>query len=136
MRQIVSAVLLVACSHPAPPESQRPDQPLKNTVVVAIDAAPAGLAITSVEPSHGDIEGGTYVVIKGSHFMSDGPRNVKVYFGNRQGTVVRFQSDHELIVQAPGGKPGEGPVDVLVIFDPGGVQKLPGAFTFVDKAVP
>jgi hypothetical protein len=83
-------------------------------------------------PVTGDIEGGTYVVIKGNRFMKDGPRNAKVYFGSRQGTVVRFQSDSELIVQAPGGKPDET-VDVLVVFDPGGQMKIPNAFKFVDK---
>lgn len=84
-------------------------------------------------PVKGDVEGGTYVVIKGNRFMKDGPRNAKVYFGSRQGTVVRFQSDSELIVQAPGGKEGET-VDVLVVFDPGGQMKIPGAFRFVDKS--
>jgi hypothetical protein len=70
------------------------------------------LKVTNLAPIKGDTDGGTYVVI--------------------QGTVVRFQSDTELIVQAPGGKPDEV-VDVLVIFDPGGQLKIPNAFTFVDK---
>jgi len=90
-----------------------------------------GLRVTGLEPVTGDLEGGTYVVIKGGNFLNDGPRNAKVYFGSRQGTVVRFQSDTELIVQAPGGKRDET-VDVLVIFEPGGQLKLPSAFTFVD----
>ncbi|MBA3397115.1 MAG: IPT/TIG domain-containing protein [Deltaproteobacteria bacterium] len=91
------------------------------------------LKVTGLEPEKGDIEGGTYVVIKGNRFMKDGPRNAKIYFGSRQGTVVRFQSDSELIVQAPGGKPDEV-VDVLIIFDPGGQLKIPNGFKFVDKA--
>jgi hypothetical protein len=91
------------------------------------------LKVTGLEPTKGDIEGGTYVVIKGNRFMKDGPRNAKVYFGSRQGSVVRFQSDSELIVQAPGGKADES-VDVLVIFDPGGQLKIPNAFKFIDKA--
>jgi hypothetical protein len=91
------------------------------------------LKVTGLEPTKGDIEGGTYVVIKGNRFMKDGPRNAKIYFGSRQGSVVRFQSDSELIVQAPGGKHDET-VDVLVIFDPGGQPKTPNAFKFVDKA--
>ncbi len=90
------------------------------------------LKITSISPDKGDMDGGTYVVLKGERFIKDGPRNAKVYFGSRQGTVVRFQSDGELIVQAPGGKKNEV-VDVLVMFDPGGQIKLPKAFTFVDK---
>lgn len=90
------------------------------------------LKVTGLDPTKGDVEGGTYVVIKGNRFLADGMRNAKVYFGNRQGTVVRFQSDSELIVQAPGGKPDES-VDVLIIFDPGGQLKIPNAFKFVEK---
>jgi IPT/TIG domain len=93
------------------------------------------LKVTGLEPTKGDIEGGTYIVIKGNRFIADGPRAAKVYFGSRQGTVVRFQSDKELIVQAPGGKPDEV-VDVLIIFDPGGQLKIPNAFKFIDKADP
>lgn len=90
---------------------------------------PHALRITGIDPATGDVEGGGYVRIKGNRFIDDGPRNAKVYFGSRQGTVVRFASDTELIVEAPGGRTGEV-VDVLVIFDPGGQFKLPGAFTF------
>jgi IPT/TIG domain len=90
------------------------------------------LRVHGIEPDLGDVDGGTYVVLKGSRFLADGPRNVKIYFGSRQGTVVRVASDSQLIVQAPGGKPDEV-VDVIVIFEPGGTLKLPGAFTFVEK---
>jgi len=90
------------------------------------------LKVTGLDPVKGDVEGGTYVRIMGNRFMKDGPRAAKVYFGNRQGTVVRFQSDSELIVQAPGGKHDES-VDVLVIFDPGGQLKIEKAFKFIDK---
>jgi hypothetical protein len=93
------------------------------------------LQVTGLEPDRGDINGGTYVVIRGSRFLADGPRAAQVYFGTRMGIVVRFASDRELIVQAPGGKPGEV-VDVLVIFEPGGQLKLPNAFTFVEKNEP
>jgi hypothetical protein len=80
----------------------------------------------------GDTEGGTYVIIKGNRFIKDGPRNAKVYFNSRQGTIVRFQSDSELIVQSPPGKDGEV-ADVLVIFDPGGQLTIKQAFKFVEK---
>jgi hypothetical protein len=90
------------------------------------------LAITGIEPNKGDAEGGTYVRIKGDRFIGDGARNAKVYFGSRQGTVVRFASDSELIVEAPGGKPDEA-VDVLIIFEPGGEFKIPDGFTFVTR---
>jgi len=90
------------------------------------------LKVTNLSPDKGDSDGGTYVVIKGNRFIKDGPRNAKVYFGSRQGSIVRFQSDSELIVQAPGGKPDEV-VDVLVIFDPGGQLTIKKAFKFVEK---
>ena len=90
------------------------------------------LKVTGIEPEKGNTEGGTYVRIKGNRFIADGARNAKVYFGTRQGTVVRFASDSELIVEAPGGKHNEK-VDVLIIFEPGGELRIPGGFTFVDK---
>jgi hypothetical protein len=111
---------------PASPPAPRPPTP------VAPSPLPGGLAISSVAPEKGDAAGGTYVVLKGQRFVKDGPRSLKVYFGSRQGTVVRFQSDTEVIVQAPGGKPGEV-VDILVIFDPGGQLALKQAFMFVDR---
>src|SRR5712691_3858306 len=90
------------------------------------------LKVTGLQPEKGDVEGGTYVRIRGNRFIADGPRNAKVYFGTRQGTVKRFASDSELIVEAPGGKPDEV-VDVLIVFDPGGQLKIPNGFTFVEK---
>jgi hypothetical protein len=94
------------------------------------------LKVTGIEPEKGDVDGGTYVRLKGNRFTADGPRNVKVYFGKdssmRQGTVVRFASDSELIVEAPGGKPNEK-ADVLIIFDPGGKLTIKDGFTFVEK---
>ncbi|MBV8759754.1 MAG: IPT/TIG domain-containing protein [Deltaproteobacteria bacterium] len=90
------------------------------------------LKVTGIEPEKGDVEGGTYVRIKGNRFIADGARNAKVYFGSREGTVVRFASDSELIVEAPGGKPNET-VDVLIIFEPGGELKIAKGFTFVEK---
>jgi hypothetical protein len=105
---------------------------------LAVSAAACGhddttLKVTGIEPEKGDVEGGTYVRIKGNRFIADGPRSAKVYFGSRQGSVIRFQNDGELIVEAPGGKPNEV-VDVLIIFDPGGQLKIPNGFTFVEKS--
>jgi len=92
----------------------------------------APLSVTGIDPAKGDAAGGTYVKITGTSFIADGARNVKVYFGKKQGTVVRFASDTELIVEAPGGK-AKDVVDVLLLFEPGGEMKLPKAFTFVKK---
>jgi hypothetical protein len=89
-----------------------------------IDTTPELLAVS---PPLGDALGGTYVVIKGLRFVA--ARSAEVWFGTRQGTVVRFAGDSELIVQAPGGIAGET-VDVRVAFDPGGPAVLANAFTF------
>lgn len=113
--------------------------PLVATVFFGCGKEDRVLKVTGIQcsnsdcpPVKGEVEGGTYVVIKGNAFMNP-KRNAKVYFGSRQGTVVRFQSDTELIVQAPGGKEGEI-VDVLVVFDPGGQMKIPQAFKFIDRS--
>ncbi|MEO8846838.1 MAG: IPT/TIG domain-containing protein [Kofleriaceae bacterium] len=100
--------------------------------LAACGSSDTKLKVTGIEPDRGDIEGGTYVRIKGNRFIADGARNAKVYFGSRQGTVIRFASDSELIVEAPGGKVNEQ-VDVLIIFEPGGELKIPHGFTFVEK---
>jgi hypothetical protein len=98
------------------------------TAAASADPAPR-LSVKAIEPAKGDADGGTYCRITGSRFIADGPRSAKVYFGSRQGTIVRFASDTELIVEAPGGSAG-ATVDVLVIFEPGGELKMPHAFTF------
>jgi hypothetical protein len=90
------------------------------------------LKVTGIDPEKGDINGGTYVRIKGNRFIADGARNAKVYFGPHQGNVIRFASDSELIVEAPGGKVGDK-VDVLIIFEPGGELKIAKAFEYVEK---
>jgi hypothetical protein len=90
------------------------------------------LMVTGIDPGKGDVEGGTYVRIRGNRFTADGPRTAKVYFGGREGSVARFESDSVLIVQAPGGKANEV-ADVLVIFDPGGQLKIPSGFRWVER---
>jgi IPT/TIG domain len=114
---------------------------IRYAMVVALVATAAGadpaprLSVRALEPVKGDADGGTYCRITGSRFIADGPRSAKVYFGQRQGTIVRFASDTELIVEAPGGSAG-ATVDVLVIFEPGGEVMMPHAFTFVAHDAP
>lgn len=134
MRVVALVALAAACHHdvtPRPPAS--PAAPISNQVATPVPPAPptdAGPSVTSIKPDRGEADGGTYAVIHGSGFLADGARAAKVYFGAQQGMVVRFASDTELIVQAPAGKLGDK-VDVVVIFEPGGEHRLPGAFTFV-----
>jgi hypothetical protein len=98
------------------------------------------LQVSQIDPDVGDIEGGTFVHIRGNGFLNDDkgntvPGNAKVYFGSRQGEVTRFESGNDMIVVAPGGKPNEV-VDVLVIFEGRGEKKLEKAFTFKEKGPP
>jgi hypothetical protein len=114
---------------------RRSSLPLLLLVVLGLGACGSEdtkLKVTGIEPEKGDVEGGTYVRIKGNRFMADGTRGAKVYFGSRQGTVVRTASDSEMIVEAPGGKLGEK-VDVLIIFEPGGELRIPKGFEYIEK---
>ena len=154
---VTLAILAVvgACDHPPQPHTPSSTgadcatttsvllknmQAMRGTSASENDENPPGprdnrdtkLEVTGIDPEKGDVEGGTYVRIIGNRFTADGPRAVKVYFGSQPGEVVRFASDREIIVQAPGGKPNEA-VDVLIIFQPGGQLKIPNGFTFVEK---
>ena len=89
------------------------------------------LEVTGLDRNEGDAAGGTYVRIYGNGFITP-VRSAKVYFGSARSAPPRFASDSEMVVEAPGGKPGET-VDVLIIFEPGGEKKLTHAFTFKEK---
>jgi hypothetical protein len=95
------------------------------------------LKVTGLEPETGDINGDSYLIIKGNGFMAE-PRKAEVFFGKqgkyRKGTVVRFANDKQLVVRTPGGSSGEV-VDVLVVLEPGGQLLIPNAFTYVEKGV-
>lgn len=100
-------------------------------LVVACGSNDGKLKVTGLDPRTGDTMGGQIVVIKGQNFMKV-TRTAKVYFGDQPGNVIRFRSDGELIVEAPGGK-AEANVDVLVVFEPGGEITIPKAFTWKEK---
>lgn len=89
------------------------------------------LKVNGLEPRTGDAMGGQIVQINGQNFMKT-TRTVKVYFGDQIGNFIRFKSDTEMVVEAPGGKP-DATVDVLVVFQPGGEITIPKAFTFKEK---
>jgi hypothetical protein len=102
-------------------------------VVPACGGDNTKLMVTGLEPDKGDSNGETYVRIKGNRFTADGPRIVKVYFGGRPGKWVRTESDNEIVVQPPGGKPGEA-VDVLIVFEPGGSKTISNAYRWIDRS--
>jgi hypothetical protein len=126
-------LLAVAACGGAPPAA--PPPVIANATPVAPAPAPVAKSRLTIEPDKGDADGGTYVRIvvnRGRGFLADGPPAAKIYFGSVQGMIVRFASDTELIVQAPGGKAGET-VDVLLMLEGQGELKIAQAFTFVDK---
>lgn len=86
------------------------------------------IRLDSIYPSTGESTGGTYVTIRGRAFTTT-PRTAKVYFGAVEGTFIRFASDYEMIVQAPPGV-AEQTADIMVVFDPGGMLRLPAAYTY------
>jgi len=139
MRALILVVLGLGCGHDNA-LSTRGSQTAPTTSRPAnvqgserhADQAGERLRITGIDPAQGDAAGGTYVRIKGSRFTVDGPRTAKVYFGGREAAVDRFVSDSDLMVEAPGGDPGET-VDVVVVLEPGGRITIPKAFTFVAK---
>jgi IPT/TIG domain len=90
------------------------------------------LRVTELDPRTGDASGGTRLAVKGNNFQAQ-YRTARVYFGDQQGTVLRFVNDETLLVEAPGGKPGDA-VDVLVVFEPGGEITIPHAFTYIDRS--
>ena len=104
-------------------------------VLVAISAAGCSsdskLKVFGVEPKEGDYQGGTTVDIKGNGYSQNGTLGAKVYFGGRQGIVIRFEGDSDLYVTAPGGKKGET-VDVTVMFEGKGPITIPKAYSFIE----
>lgn len=126
----VAISVLAACGPAPAPQPPTTSPPPVSQALPSVGEG--GLAIVAIDPPTGDVDGGTYATVKGTRFTAAGPREAKIFFGERPGTVVRFQSDGELIVQAPGGTLNET-VDVTLVFEPGGKLMLPRAFTFVTR---
>ena len=124
--------LLVGCASSSPPAPGTAVSPIaiSSSAAKAEPAAPGGVKLTAMDPAKGDIEGGTYTRLTGTHLLPIA-QSSKIFFGAREGTIVRISSDSELIVLAPAGPAGQV-VDVRVVFE-GGEVTLPHAFTYVAK---
>jgi hypothetical protein len=130
------ASLLIVCAtacgpKPAPPPPA--DMPLPpsreemeedGTVGTEAPAGDQNLRVVGLTPASGSLAGGEAIRIRGSNFRI--AKNVTVKFGTQFADVLRI-TDDEIDVQAP---PGNGIVDVVVLFDPGGELKLPAAYTY------
>jgi hypothetical protein len=97
----------------------------------ASEPAGAKLAVTSIEPASA-APATVPLVVHGSGFLAES-RSVPVYLGATPANVLSIDSDTELLVEVPTGAPGE-PVDVKIVFEPGGEITLPHAFTFMPGA--
>jgi|GEM_PF-530880 len=82
--------------------------------------------ITNITPSSGPLAGNTVVYIDGSNFMN----GIKVYFGNKEGTVNTVYSSNKLKAVAPAGDAG-GPVDVKLVNPDGKEGIAPSAYTYI-----
>lgn len=89
----------------------------------------AALGVTAIDPPTGPAAGNTRVVLKGARFLSEGPRKIKVFFGEKEAPSVKVETDTSISAQTPAGKAGDV-VNVRVQFDPGGEIVLPKAFTY------
>jgi hypothetical protein len=89
------------------------------------------LLVTGIEPEKGT--DGSYVRIHGNRFLADGPRSVRVLFGDQLAQVDRIESDSELIVTAPAGNKVGDVVNVTIMFEPGGKLTLSKAFRYLEK---
>jgi hypothetical protein len=91
----------------------------------------AKLRVTSIEPATA-APATVPLLVHGSGFLAES-RTVQVYLGETPANVISIDSDTELQVEVPAGAPG-APVDVTLVFEPGGEIKLPQAFTFMPSA--
>lgn len=105
--------------------SVAPSEPVAPPDVTG-EVDPEAPTVTDLYPARGELAGGTFVILRGTHF-TDATRTAAVRFGTQPATLVRFASNGELVVQTP---PGTGTVDVTVTFSPGGERVLPAAFTY------
>lgn len=84
--------------------------------------------VTSIEPAFGPIAGGTQVTIRGTML----PEGAGVLFGSKAATQVTYINDGLITAIAPSA-PGEGPVDVTILY-PGGQVVVPGGYQYTNSA--
>ena len=89
------------------------------------DAGPVlSPSVTSVDPTHGPVAGGTSVTVNGTSFV----QGASVVFGTTAAAAVTFESDRRLTAVTPAVP--EGRVSVTVVNPDGRQGTLPSAFLF------
>src|SRR5436309_673339 len=83
--------------------------------LLACSSPDGKLRVTGFDKNELEATGGTYLKVTGTGFTGS-VNAAKVWFAGQPGTVIRFETDTEMIVQAPGCKPGDV-MDVLFKFE-------------------
>ena len=89
------------------------------------------LEVHSIDVTSGDKDGGTRVILKGKNIDN----GAKVYFGNKEATVVRYYNSESLLLDTP-SQDAAGVVDVTVENLDGATATLSDAFTYTEKPAP
>jgi hypothetical protein len=128
---IPALLFFAACAAhaPAPAPAPAPAVTQEAPAEPAEPARHAKLRISALDPDQGAVTGGTEVTFAGV-FEQDGSRHLTVYFGAQEAPVIAFSQDRELTVRVPPAT-SPGPVDITLIFDPGGEMTIAGGFTYV-----
>lgn len=77
---------------------------------------------------------GDVITFYGTGFQAGGTKDVRVFFNNKKGKVLRIDGNEEIKVEVPGGIDMGTSVDIKVIFEPGGEITLEKAFKYVEPA--
>lgn len=76
---------------------------------------------------------GDSLIIYGSGFQTDGPRNVRVFFEHKRAEVLGIKGNEQIVVKIPGGIDTGKTVDLKILFEPGGELTYPDAFTYIES---
>src|SRR5438105_4142304 len=113
----VSLLFLSGCPSPTPGDD------------AGTDAGPQSPQVSSIDPDHGPVDGGTVVTINGSSFVE----GASVVFGTTASQAVAFVSSRRLTAVTPAAP--EGRASVTVINPDGRQGTLPAAFLFEGSSV-
>lgn len=125
-----AALLVTGCATDDSPEGQNNNLP-DTGVDAGNDVGEEVLDLRSVEPSQGNLAGGTMVSLSGRGFVS----GMTVQFGDAQATQVLVRTSRQATAVTPAAT-APGAVDVIVTNPDQTQSKMPGAYTYVEAADP
>ncbi len=129
---LAMSLVLTAC--PRDPDHDQPDADF-GIDVADVDVPDTDqtipLALNSIAPDQGPMDGGTTITLSGTGFQE----GIQVFFGEEEATSVVRQGQLSAQATAPAAS-AEGPVDVTVENPDGQTATLQGAFTYVEGDPP